>query len=162
MAHRSGKDPRKTEKEHRDAGSCGVRWSKGFGSSIQERRSARLPPVQQPQRHPGDFTTKEALDHPWFKKNKTKTTFCCPSPASLDANHIGPPTFCFPMYLHIWLPLGIKIWHWKIFGLKWFIINLEEKLSVCVCVFEGWLLIRFSFCNWGLKFRGMRTYKLLN
>lgn len=49
------------------------------------------------------------------------------------------------MYLHIWLPLGIKIWHWKIFGLKLFIINLEEGLEVCVCVFEGRLVIRFSF-----------------
>lgn len=49
------------------------------------------------------------------------------------------------MYLHIWLPLGIKIWHWKIFGLKLFIINLEEGVEVCVCVFEGRLVIRFSF-----------------
>lgn len=90
------------------------------------------------------------------KQNKT-TTCCSPGPASLDSNHIGPSAFCFLMYLHIWLPLGTK-WHWTIFGLKLFIINLEEGLTVCVCVCERWLVTRFSFVIEAQNFWVWRLY----
>lgn len=106
---------------------------------------------------PMGFYNKRSLRSSMLKK-KTKHThtykkpLCSLNPVSLDSNHIGPPTFCFPLYLHIWLPLGIKIGHWKIFGLKLFIINLEEGLKVCVCVFEGWFVIKFSFVIRGQNF----------
>lgn len=66
------------------------------------------------------------------ERKKAKTTFCSPCPASLDTDHVGPPTFWFPVYLHIWLPLGAKIWHRKIFGLRVFIINLKVYMFECL------------------------------
>lgn len=86
-----------------------------------------------------------------------KKTWCSPSLTSLDSNHLGPPMFCFPMHLHIWLPLGIKIWHRKIFGLKLFIRKPGRRMyGMCLCV---WRMIgdKIFLCNQGPEFLGMRT-----